>query len=92
MNPRIKELWNEAAESTVNDSWESQTKFIERFAELLEQEFFSAGYQAGRSDGIRETALECIDIFGQDLPEPGDARMTEVVDRICRVAEHFAVK
>lgn len=38
MNPRIKELWNEAAESTVNDSWESQTKFIERFAELIVRE------------------------------------------------------
>jgi len=36
--------------------------------------------------------LECMDVFGRDLPEPGDGRMTEVVDRICRVAEHFGVK
>lgn len=36
--------------------------------------------------------LECIDVFSKDLPEPGDSRMTEVVDRICRVAEHFAVE
>jgi hypothetical protein len=35
---------------------------------------------------------ECMDVFGQNLPEPGDGRMTEVVDRICRVAEHFAVE
>jgi hypothetical protein len=35
---------------------------------------------------------ECMDVFGQDLPEPGDGRMTEVVNRICRVAEHFAVE
>jgi hypothetical protein len=36
--------------------------------------------------------LECMDVFGRDLPEPGDGRMTEVVDRICRVAEHFGVE
>ena len=36
--------------------------------------------------------LECMDVFGRDLPDPGDGRMTEVVDRICRVAEHFAVE
>jgi hypothetical protein len=36
--------------------------------------------------------LECIDVFGRDLPEPGDGRMPEVIDRICRVAEHFGVE
>jgi hypothetical protein len=36
--------------------------------------------------------LECMDVFGRDLPEPGDGRMTEVIDRICRVAEHFGVE
>ena len=71
---------------------EELTVMVNHFAELLEKEFFSAGYIAGKSDGIKETALECIDIFGRDLPAPGDGRMTEVVDRICRVAEHFAVE
>lgn len=36
--------------------------------------------------------LECIDVFGKDLPEPGDSRMAEVIDRICNVAEHFAIE
>lgn len=36
--------------------------------------------------------VECMDVFGQNLPEPGDGRMPEVVDRICRVAEHFGVE
>jgi hypothetical protein len=27
----------------------------------------------------------------RELPEPGDGRMTEVIDRICNVAEHFGV-
>ncbi len=36
--------------------------------------------------------VECMDVFGRELPEPGDGRMTEVIDRICRVAEHFGVE
>ena len=35
MNERIKELWEEAAKTTQGDSWEEQTKFIEKFAELI---------------------------------------------------------
>ena len=38
MNERIKELWDKAAESTMDHSWESQTKFMERFAELIVEE------------------------------------------------------
>lgn len=91
MNERIAELIVEAGKTVPGDK-HIDADFCNKFAELLEREFFSAGYLAGKSDGIRETALECIDIFGRDLPDPGDSRMTEVVDRICRVAEHFAVK
>ena len=35
MNERIKQVWNQAAKTTQGDSWEEQTKFIERFAELI---------------------------------------------------------
>lgn len=35
MNERIKELWNYAADTTKDDSWESQSAFIEEFAELI---------------------------------------------------------
>lgn len=35
---------------------------LEKFAELLEKEFFSAGYIAGKSDGIQETVRECADL------------------------------
>jgi hypothetical protein len=38
MNERIEELWDKAAEDTMDYSWESQTKFMERFAELIVQE------------------------------------------------------
>jgi len=35
MNEKIKQLWEEAAKTTQSDSWEEQTKFMERFAELI---------------------------------------------------------
>jgi hypothetical protein len=35
---------------------------------------------------------ECMEVFGKDLPEPGDGRMLEVVNRVCNVAEHFGVE
>jgi leucyl-tRNA synthetase len=38
MNERIAELWDKAAEDTMDQSWESQTKFMERFAELIAEE------------------------------------------------------
>ena len=38
MNERINQLWEQAAKTTQGDSWEEQTKFIEKFAELIVQE------------------------------------------------------
>ena len=38
MNERTKQLWEEAAKKTQGDSWEEQTKFIEKFAELIVRE------------------------------------------------------
>lgn len=34
---------------------------------------------------------ECMEVFSKDLPEPGDGRMLEVINRVCDVAEHFGV-
>lgn len=38
MNERIKELWAQAAETTQDDSWEEQTKFMERYTQLIGRE------------------------------------------------------
>ena len=38
MNERIKLLWEEAAKTTQGDSWEEQTKFMERYTELVVRE------------------------------------------------------
>lgn len=35
MNELIREVWIKAAESTKDDSWQSQTEFMERFAKLI---------------------------------------------------------
>ena len=38
MNERIKQLWEEAAKTTQGDSWEEQTKFMERYTQLIVRE------------------------------------------------------
>ena len=38
MNVLIKELWSEAAKLETDDSWEGQTRFMEKFAELIVRE------------------------------------------------------
>ena len=38
MNERIEQLWEEAAKTTQGDSWEEQTKFMEKFAQLIVKE------------------------------------------------------
>lgn len=38
MNERIKERWLQAAREDSGDTWDSQTEFIERFAELIIKE------------------------------------------------------
>lgn len=38
---------------------------MEMLAELLEKEYFSAGYTAGHSDGITETVQQCIVLCDQ---------------------------
>jgi len=57
MNERIKQLWAEAAKTTQSDSWEEQTKFMERFAELIVQE--CAGI-ADEYDGVGSTIVSRI--------------------------------
>jgi len=38
MNERIKELWDEAAKLEPDPSWQGQTRFMEKFAELIVRE------------------------------------------------------
>jgi hypothetical protein len=52
MNERIKQFWVEAAKTTQSDSWEEQTKFMERFAKLIIEECIEAARTVGGSAGV----------------------------------------
>lgn len=63
MNERIKELWQQAAESTAaypsgrNNSWETQVNFMEKFAQLIVRECV-------------ELCQECVDDSCVEAQEP----------------------
>jgi hypothetical protein len=50
MNERIKKIWEEAAKTTQGDSWEEQTKFVERLAELIVRECIDTAFHKGHPD------------------------------------------
>jgi hypothetical protein len=58
MNEQIKQLWVEAAKTTQSDSWEEQTKFMERFAELIVKECVGI---ADEYDGVGSTIVSRIE-------------------------------
>ena len=57
MNEQIKQLWEDAAKTTQGDSWEEQTKFMERFAKLIVQECVGI---ADEYDGVGSTIVSRI--------------------------------
>jgi hypothetical protein len=67
LNDRIKQLWSEAAESTIGDSWEEQTKFLEKFAELIVRDCMDVvdGYTKPRTFDTHYDAVAQIEqLFG----------------------------
>ena len=58
MNEQVKILWAKAAESNFGDSWEEQTKFMERFAELIVRECVGI---ADEYDGVGSTIVGRIE-------------------------------
>ena len=78
----------------------------ERIRELAEQAGFQINPLKGMIflEGLNPTAdlklekfaelivAECMEVFSKDLPEPGDGKMLEVINRVCNVAEHFGVE
>ena len=79
MNQRIRELAEQAGITTNLDTdyfQKDPNKWVDYFAEKF-AEFIVA---------------ECMEVFSKDLPEPGDGKMLEVINRVCNVAEHFGVE
>jgi hypothetical protein len=67
MNERIKQLWSEAAESNFGDSWEEQTAFMSKFAELIVRDCMDVvdGYTKQRTFDTHYDAVEQIEaLFG----------------------------
>jgi hypothetical protein len=67
MNERVKILWAKAAESNFGDSWEEQTKFMERFAELIVRDCMDVvdGYTKSRTFETHYDAVAQIEqLFG----------------------------
>ena len=54
MNDRIRELWDKAATASAaypsgqNNSWETQVKFMEKFAELIVRECMDCSTWVGK--------------------------------------------
>lgn len=63
MNERIKELWDQAALLESDPSWEGQTKFMDKFAELIVLECASVNYNSPFQDGEFH-AREVLEHFG----------------------------
>jgi hypothetical protein len=59
MNERIKELWDQTAKLESNPSWEGQTKFMEKFAELIVRECVEQVWYS-REDGINGNVSQVI--------------------------------
>jgi hypothetical protein len=72
MNERIEELWDKAAEDTMDNSWQSQTKFMERFAELIVRECTGicesmqllGPYKDVQESTLKDAAIQIKEHFG----------------------------
>jgi hypothetical protein len=86
MNERIREL---ADKIWAEEYWDNPNTDkllpaqLNKFAELLEKEFFSQGYIAGKSDGTIETVRECADFLADTLDDHFASE---------QVREHFGVE
>lgn len=60
MNERIKELWDEAAKLEPDPSWQGQTRFMEKFAELIVRECA----RVARATPFPDTDVEVRKTFG----------------------------
>jgi hypothetical protein len=79
MNERIRELWEQAAKTTQGDSWEEQTKFTEKFAQLIvrecAKEAFKYTWNEENYQHYNDNGWDCL---------PGDLKS--------HIEEHFGVE
>ena len=78
MNERVKILWAKAAESNFGDSWEEQTAFMSKFAELIVKEC--------RDIVEQDMKLAHIQMIPLTLEKYANGRLKE------KIREHFGVE
>ena len=77
MNERIKQLWEQAAKTTQGDSWEEQTKFMERFAELIVRECVGVVEPSSYRQAYPENykgGIDCLEVLEE---------------RVYKIKQHF---
>jgi predicted P-loop ATPase len=83
MNEQVKILWAKAAESTIGDSWEEQTKFMERFAELIVKECINEIAYIGKAN----------EVFGDRIDRGGLNHILWTTETaIEKIKQHFGVE
>jgi hypothetical protein len=90
MNERIQKLWEQAAKTTQGDSWEEQTMFIEKFAQLIVRECIEQLVMEG----------DAWEQFSRNPPEGQENNASAALfaayrlkeDAVSRLEEHFGVE
>ena len=85
MNERIRELRTQAA-AWVTENHQPQDP------NAYSQKEIDQRYLMYEEKFAELIVAECMEVFSKDLPEPGDGRMLEVINRVCDVADHFGVE
>jgi hypothetical protein len=86
MNDRIKALWDTAAKLESDPSWEGQTKFMEKFAELIVRECMKEAW---------EEIVDDEDIAAETDPQIREYLIGQnqgIVDAVIRFRNHFGVE
>jgi hypothetical protein len=80
MNERIKQLWDQAAKLESDDSWEGQTKFMEKLAELIVKECI---------EQVRGEFLPVLEDKEMMKDTHWDGYVQCGVDSVVAIREHF---
>ena len=87
MNEQVKQLMiKHGLHKYISEDCQSR---MEMLAELLEKEYFSEGYLAGKSDGVMETVRECLDIVEDE--DDGSQDTIAIRWAMHRIRKHYGI-
>ena len=92
MNEQVKQLMiKHGLHKYITEDCQNR---MEMLAELLEKEYFSAGYTAGHSDGIMETVKECARLCETRYTQHKDLspQSAEAMECSMAILKHFGVE